>query len=114
MKKSVKRKFLSALRSGKFKQTTEQLCEVDTDDNTEHFCCLGLLCAIHNAEVSPNKSNWAVNNGNAFYMGELDMPPSVVEKWSGLSGQEMRVLAGLNDNDRYTFSQIADYVEKHY
>lgn len=107
MNKRIKRLWLKALRGGKFKQGEGQLC-VEEDDRLRH-CCLGVLEEI------------AVQNGVIErydrYDGALD---NTTRKWAGLDSddpklgprKDSRTASWLNDN-KHTFAQIADRIEKY-
>ena len=107
MNKKVKKKWLKALRSGKYKQTTGQLKR----DNK--FCCLGVLCDIHAKE---NNKRWNQKNTYHHNSGSL---PIHVKKWAALNESNPRYkgkyvyLAAANDN-RMSFKRIANIIEKNY
>lgn len=117
MKKTVKKKWLEALRSKKYTQGTGEL---KSDDNK--FCCLGVLCEIHRKTMKSKKYKWGIiygskygyTNGNG---GNSKVLPDFVRKWAGLDcvnpipKARKYSLAGFNDNGR-TFKQIADIIEK--
>ena len=98
-----KRLWLSALRSGHYKQGAGALCGDD------RFCCLGvaldLICPEWN-EVSPNVERPhlrnAINESTVFIDYEL-LPLGVRRDWQ-------MALSRLNDNG-HTFEQIADWIE---
>lgn len=114
MKKRVKTKWLKALRSGEYKQTTGALCHNDA------FCCLGVLCDV------------AAKNGVAvrvvkpqslvMYDEALSVLPASVREWAGLDdgigafhikdGSDMTLIE-LNDSGK-TFKQIANYIERYF
>ncbi len=115
MKKKVMEKWVAALRSGKFKQTTGAL-----RDETGH-CCLGVLC-----ELAPSSQGEFI--GNTFYgpnrgtvgKGNDGLLPDTVREWAGMDDSEGVPKAGdfdslvdLNDNGK-TFPEIADIIETHY
>jgi hypothetical protein len=118
MKLKVKKQWLEALRSGKYKQTDG--CLRYTDQNGSHgYCCLGVLCDIHAKET---KHKWHDDK----YFGKPSMLPLDVVRWAGLADviskqykddDEVEVRAGrdklsiLND-DQHTFAEIADIIEK--
>lgn len=111
MNKRVKKKWVQALRSGKYKQTIGQLY-----DDGDGFCCLGVLCDLHRKE---NKQNsWAIAGDNkVFYLGAGDTLPPAVIKWAGLTYRDPKVdkqgtisLSGLNDSGS-SFGEIADIIE---
>lgn len=102
------RKFVDALRSGKYQQTMDEL---RTDDA---FCCLGVACDI----IDP--SCWVDHGYYVDSTGEYscDLPPKVAEKFgfTGFRGPDVEIggvlesLAGHNDAGR-TFAEIADAIE---
>lgn len=123
MKDSVKKQWVTALRSDKFIQTPKHL---KTDDS---YCCLGVLCELHSRETG--KSGWSYNTTEETfeYLGVSYVLPAEVSEWAGfldpndpqntvpgysnplinVDGKEM-TLAVLND-DGYTFNQIAQLIE---
>jgi hypothetical protein len=95
MKEDIKAKWVEALRSNNYPQTTQQLRD------HKGFCCMGVLCDI----VEPE--HWAgwEHNGRAMlpdetWTSELDIPRAIVSE-----------LAYLNDTKKWTFSQIAKFIE---
>lgn len=88
MNKTFKRKWVKALRSGRYEQGQSCLKQGD------RFCCLGVLCQITNAR------NW---NSHA-------MPTSSQLKRFGLDNDVSLTLASMNDAGS-TFKQIAKYIE---
>lgn len=111
MKKEIKKKWVKALRSGKYKQAKGTL-----NDGEGGFCCLGVLCDIYGKE---KKKKWS----NIHTMdGSIGVPNHKVMKWAGIKdinpqvnvvvGGESRTLAGLNDGRGYGFKRIAKIIEK--
>jgi hypothetical protein len=97
------RKWVKALRSGKYEQTTHQL------KSDEGYCCLGVACEV------------AVSAGviKGFDGNKGALPPKV-KQWLGLStvnGKFSKRRGGYsyliteNDNHRKSFSEIADIIE---
>ncbi len=67
MNTELKRKWIAALRSGKYKQTAGSLCRTDNKGKPAAYCCLGVLCEVihkHDQSVEPD----VVNNNAAFYI----------------------------------------------
>jgi hypothetical protein len=60
IKKSIKKKWIKALRSGKYEQGQTMLC-----DDDGKYCCLGVLAQI----VDPDRKTW---NGSQGYFGTVD------------------------------------------
>lgn len=73
----VLRKWIDALRSGKYTQTTGMLGEIN-DNGTRSYCCLGVLCEIAAQEgiTEPKESANAIS-----YDGVNTMPPGSVVRW---------------------------------
>ena len=119
MNEQVKKLWLDALRSGKYKQTRGKLRRNRGKDKAS-FCCLGVLCNLH-AEAHPEIA--AKETDPKSYMGEKELPPVKVQEWAGLDNRDPLVIVGrgwperpsristLNDCG-YTFKQIADLIEK--
>jgi hypothetical protein len=93
MKKAVKKRWVAALRSGEYDQTQEKLF-----DGENGFCCLGVLCDI---QGDGDKNPPSDTGGLPMWM--LDQV--------NLSVSEEQQLIELNDTKKYTFSEIADYIE---
>lgn len=97
MNKRVKKLWIKALKSGKYKQTIRTL----HDQNG--YCCLGVLCNIYNRE----KGYGGVKNGSFLTSG--------VMKWAGLESDNPLIgtqhAGALNDILKLTFNEIADKIE---
>lgn len=108
-------KWLTALRSGDYKQTIGQLRSVDpvAGAAASGFCCLGVLCDVYDSK------GW----GTGDHRGGLDMEtyihkdidhavlaPEDIAARVGISNTRMSELAVLNDNG-YSFAVIADQIE---
>lgn len=134
MNERIKREWVAALRSGKYKQTTERLHKMG-DGGPDRYCCLGVLCSLAAQEgvvdaVIPDPAE-----GYVQYSGRWDHVsdrstttlPYPVTRWADLTssnpyiGNEPAWSAGLkhpwalaeyNDNG-YTFEQIADLIEEY-
>ena len=106
MNKSVKNKWLKALRSGEYTQGHFRL--VTNDDK---FCCLGVLCDLAVragiTEWEKSKTGWCVDK-NVSYL------PNSVMNWSGLERDPVSdgsALSDLNDSYFLSFANIADIIE---
>ena len=100
MKKTWKTKWLKALRSGRYKQTTNQLCS----NIIEAYCCLGVLCKVGRI---PSK----VRSELTFFDGNYEvLSKNLLEKF-GLTDDEQHELSQKND-DGVSFESIANYIEK--
>ena len=122
MKKEIAEKWVQALRSGEYKQGSYVLH--NTSNN--NYCCLGVLCDIYQKEGnkfnSVSEGNWGAETDNGFenlpatfFDDRPDVLPEVVMKWADIScssgGCVGSNLAALNDDDGYTFDEIATVIE---
>lgn len=108
MNKDVAVKWVKALRSGEYTQIGHTL------QNSQGYCCLGVLCKIGGIDgVLINTLSGQIKGG------ALDDQPAIKE-WAGMrtgSGKfkfkhQNNNLMALNDHEEYTFEQIADVIEK--
>lgn len=91
MSKSLKNKWVAALRSGKYEQTTGRLRRVRASGiHLTGHCCLGVLQEVAGREC-----------GGKLFASE-DLLPRDIQK----------TLAVRND-DGWTFKRIASWVERH-
>lgn len=111
-----KAKWVAALRSGEYKQTREFL------RTSTGFCCLGVLCDLVDpsgwrapviARVGPLAGTSAdvypyAVEGSAT--GTTGFMPQNIAQRVGLPFDRVHVLARLNDVERYSFDQIADFI----
>lgn len=104
------RKWVDALRGGKFKQTKHVLHRKSTGG----FCCFGVACHLFQEEAKSLKVNEYDGDDFITYDNYYEYPPAKVQKWLGL-----RTYAGdfgggslvsLNDNGKQ-FKTIADIIE---
>ena len=118
MKKEVQIAWVKALRSGKFEQCREALCQIDSEAN-KSFCCLGVLCTLAEAAgVTKGLEADGHSLGTIFSWDGQDrvLPLSVVD-WAGLrsptgkrGGTEIS-LALLNDQG-WSFNELATTIEE--
>jgi len=117
MNKSWKRKWLEALRNGKYKQGKEALRIKDK------YCCLGVLC-----EIAKNSKyvNWYIGPDGNYIVSHPDTREEDAIKPKEYLGKDVRTMFGItsrqegtlaNFNDgfrtqrRRSFNKIADWIE---
>lgn len=105
MNERIKKLWINALKSGKYKQTRHQLRRGD------EFCCLGVLCDLHSKETG---DKWDLKS-QPKYGSESEALPQNVINWADLSSINpdfgpMQTLAEANDGDA-TFEEIAQIIE---
>lgn len=118
------RKFVAALRSGKFQQGAEYLGLHHTYTDKDTYCCLGVACEVAIAEGLKLEK---VGNRNAYeYNGERYGLPGAVMYWYGFStpnpafsdktgfGLYPANATVANDIKHYDFYKIADLFEQTY
>jgi hypothetical protein len=111
MKETIAKKWVQALRSGKYAKTNGLLRKVVKNGN-KSYCCLGVLTELYNKKhavkesfdggyLSYNVSNWA---GMWSAMGSI----------TGSGHYSGKTLADLNDceQSKRSFMRIADIIEK--
>jgi hypothetical protein len=99
MNTELKQKWVEALRSGEYRQIRGRLNDYDNG-----YCCLGVLCKVAGYEVIGTNI--------------LENEKIVVENYIAIDNlikddsYDVSYFIQLNDNNRYTFDEIAEYVEK--
>jgi hypothetical protein len=112
-----RRKWIKALRSGKYEQTTGRLRLNESNE----FCCLGVACDISGLGKWDNAGRYTVDHKNRLpgydmaYRSYGDLPTAVVE-WLGLNDANgphgKTSLAHDNDARNLTFNSIANIIER--
>lgn len=112
MKVEIKKKWVDALRSGRYHQVREVLA---TPDNGR--CALGVLCDIAAEEgiVSRRESTGENNRGDRIpcyaYDNWLYGLPGEIITWARLSLNDTCIIASMNDNGA-SFEEIAKWIEE--
>lgn len=111
MKPDIKKRWVKALRSGKFKKGKEYLHRQVSGDHT--YCCLGVLCEVENArqtkrvrDFDPNITAYLVD-GN-----EGSLTNKRLQRY-GLTHKIQDALINKNDGIGWSFNRIANWIEKH-
>jgi hypothetical protein len=109
MDNTLKTKWTAALRSGDYSQTSGLLTRLDLNGNVIGHCCLGVLCEIAGLESESRDGYRRYNYGDSDSAGTIpfDFSSSI-----GIDSSDETVLIAMNDNDGYTFLQIADWIEQ--
>lgn len=108
MNARIKKLWVKALRSGKYKQGIGQLRR---DNGEPKFCCLGVLCDIH----AKTRQGQTWNEDGSYDDEDSDLPLSVVE-WAELDSSDpvlgtKRRASQINDAGE-SFEYIAKLIEK--
>ena len=109
MKNNVARRWINALRSGKYRKTTGALKRTDGS-----YCALGVLCDLYKKDGKPLGERPAKNpeedRDEAVSLGgEVQIPPKKVLNWAGLGIIQAEEIASMNDYG-YSFRKIANHI----
>lgn len=110
MNAKVKRMWVKALLSGRYKQGKGTL------RRDGRFCCLGVLCDLH-AKATGGKWKKEITDDYSYH-GSSATLPQVVAEWSGINDDDPRLsrtgfrAAKLNDSGK-DFNYIADRIENY-
>lgn len=109
-------KWIKALKSGKYEQTTFLLRNIlynkETGKYNKYYCCLGVLCDVKAKETKRAFSKVVRDDSGLL--------PYNVIKWSGMNNAEGRIkgkkykLTELNDFKKWSFNKIAKYIKDNY
>lgn len=111
MNKTIKNRWVTALRSGGYEQGAGCLTR------NKKFCCLGVLCdlAVKDGIISAVEDD---QDGDVivYYGEDMALLPQEVMKWAGLTTIGPHIgpnttLTHMNDSQRYDFNTIADAIE---
>lgn len=118
--KALVKKWITALRSKKYKQTTGEL-----KNSESGYCCLGVLCEVAIENGFKIKRNDPKKKPTGYtYRGQLfdSLPPTILQTFLGLNAElgngdlDINTLADklveMNDNKKWSFRSIATYIEK--
>lgn len=101
MDQKLKRKWIKALRSGKYEQGGDHL------KRGNRFCCLGVLADIQGCTWERGEPTKKSKNVGMLHQESVLLSPS----FCGIRKSTQNSLAEMNDNGS-TFAEIADYIEK--
>ena len=125
MNKAIKEQWITALRSGEYKQGKEYL-------NNKGFCCLGVLTDIgvkNNIGEQSNDSYSDINrfvpyddSGNSLINeSSISILSVYITEWAEMKNFRLLStgefddisLVTMNDSGDKSFNEIADFIEKH-
>jgi hypothetical protein len=119
------RDWITALRSGEYKQTNGALFSMNYDEADQlrpEYCCLGVAACVMSGETDPYDVEYNRRLGGFGVLktvrgwtdcsahGSL-LPFPLAKDWYGISPAQVKRLAKMNDGGS-TFLEIADYLEK--
>lgn len=104
MDAELKAKWLEALRSGRYDQATGQLRREGS------FCCLGVLCDVADHDAW-DSDEWNHGTGEDEELETAELPDGF-RNWVNISTLTMAQLISMNDDQRMSFAEIADFIER--
>lgn len=120
MDKTLKRKWLKALRSGKFRQGQNGLRTPTTHGGHVRHCCLGVLCEVMKLKVDEEDRFYYISPIDKTDMLAGSLGENVL-KLVGITDKQETALIDMNDGNQtgnnpegktYKFHQIADWIEE--
>lgn len=120
MNQEIKKLWIEALRSGKYKQATGRLSKID-DNGVTRMCCLGVLCDLYTKHTG--KGEWVDGEYVRQFApsegpNEANHPPREVILWASLEttrGMNGINLDSMNDGigqPAHSFDEIATVIEE--
>lgn len=111
MREDIKAQWIAALKSGDYQQGQSALKNFNDEQPT--YCCLGVLCDLY--AQAQDENFW--RNRNLDVVTEI--LPKTVQEWAELPAPIVRVLyngreqrlAWLNDEDKLSFTQLAELID---
>jgi hypothetical protein len=101
MDKVLKKKWVKALRSGRYRQGIDYL-QCGEGNN----CCLGVLCRVARVKAEPSYCGTKSFDGD-----ESHLTDKLLKKFK-ITAKQQNKLIDMNDSQGKTFKEIADYIEK--
>jgi hypothetical protein len=114
MNKNIKKYFVEALRSNRFNQSKSGELGFEHQNGNQIHCAMGVLCelATDAGKVEKKVLKEEYTRGMIVYDGIGGFEPDSILEWAEMSHLEASTIRRLNDQKRYSFAKIADYVEE--
>lgn len=118
MNKRIKTKWIKALLSGKYTQTSGALCK-EIEGGEKGYCCLGILTDLY---IKEKKLKWENINGDIYFGDDGALLSDRVCNWSGIKdsrglfkkrNNHTNCLSALNDKGK-SFKEIAKVIQKYF
>ena len=115
MKPEYKQPWIEALRSGQYKQGQSALCR--QVDGNKQFCCLRVLLDINGEQWDQAAPDYHSNRFQPTSQSDTSYLSSDNCERFGLTREQQHKVADINDGEEgstYTFTEIADYIERNF
>lgn len=111
MNQEVKKKWIEALRSGKYKKGKGFLKLRYSSDEILH-CSLGVLCQLAENELIIKSEEVPLSFGLFSFDDCCAGTPYLVLNWAELPVDISQEIWKMNDEKNLSFNEIADWIEK--
>lgn len=112
MNQEIKTRWLQALRSGQYKQAYGTLKRTTAEGSS--FCCLGVLCDVIKEDLKIDWQPSTTYPNSKSFDGNTTILTSGICQYCQLEPDYTNHVITMNDNERASFEQIADYIEANY
>lgn len=106
MNPEYKERWIAALRSGEFQQGSLYLLAEDRGNKT--YCCLGVAAHLFGDEYGIQRKETC---GITWFDTVFSCLPDKLSNALGLNGEVQATLSRMNDSGKFSFNQIADWIE---
>lgn len=106
MNKTLKTKWVKALRSGKYEQGQGKLRSLQ-----DEYCCLGVLASVTGCKWRKDEDRFRYYLKNNFDEGGVRFSAHFLEE-IGLNVEDEDTLIDMNDMEGSSFEKIANWIEK--
>jgi hypothetical protein len=110
--KEIVSKWITALRSGEYRQGVNRLCTIV--NNQKSYCCLGVLCEVldlppggYPIQNKTGQMSFEWKGATLITSLSADLRNNI-----GLTLKQQDRLIAMNDNEGASFEEIATYLEE--
>ncbi len=118
--KRFKARWVKALRSGDYLQTTGELYNAYENDEKGGMCCIGVAGAICKVPLNDMEGYGLFNKDEFYEIEDMIKSYKIPRLLTGSHSQEdkdynpiVQKLAKYNDSGNWSFKRIASYIERY-
>lgn len=107
--------WIKALEHGEYVNTLNALKKVIDPVTAKPiigFCCLGVVCDLAANDGGPQWNSNSADRSAESFMGQTSVFSGKMRQFLAISSNEISDIIGMNDDDRLSFKEIADYLDK--
>lgn len=110
MTSELRTKWISALRSGKYQQGRLRL-KSEKEEGVICYCCLGVLADVIDPDAWRDAAHPSDDRHDHVWRDGVSTDLNKFKEETGLDEETQGGLMDMNDRMRYTFDDIADFLE---